>query len=151
LIFSEFIAAMGPSIAPTEKTKRCLINFNLEISQGWQFTIFQVDYRGYADLDIGTTGQHNTSYFFVDSASTKRINAVQKFTAPFKSDFTSQHNIGLTSPLWSNCATTSQTLTLDTSLALEGLSEKQAVLSLDSIDAEAVPQKFHLAWRRCNP
>lgn len=150
LIFSKFVAEVGPTVSPVEKAKQCRINFNLEIPSGWQFTIFQVDYRGFADLDAGTAGLHSASYFFADTASIRRVKAVQKFTAPFEGDFESHHKIGFTSNLWSRCSV-NQTLVLDTSLALEALSGKQAVLSLDSIDAEAHKQKFHLAWRRCAP
>ncbi len=149
LVFDKFSAAIGPSIDIKERTKNCRIKFDLDVPAGMQFTIFQVDYRGYADLDPGTAGLHSAAYFFSDQHWTgKRVKIIKKFKAPFKNDFESRHKVGLITDMWSRCGV-AQTLTLDTALALGANSGKEAVLTLDSIDGELAKQKFHMAWRRC--
>ncbi|KAH7116601.1 hypothetical protein B0J13DRAFT_599924 [Dactylonectria estremocensis] len=56
LIYDEFIAQAGKDIKPSEKRKNCQVNLKVQYPQGWQFSIFKADYRGYATLPADVFG-----------------------------------------------------------------------------------------------
>ena len=67
LIFDSYVASLGPSIAVAENRKNCQINFDLLYPGGFQYSVFTADYRGYANLDKGVTGQVKSTYYFSGS------------------------------------------------------------------------------------
>jgi hypothetical protein len=50
LIFDSFVASQGPGVPITQNRKNCMVNLNLHVPGGWQFSIASVDYRGYVNL-----------------------------------------------------------------------------------------------------
>ena len=56
LLFDQFVASAGPGIALPESRKNCQITVDLVYPQGWSYTVFSADYRGYASLTPGSTG-----------------------------------------------------------------------------------------------
>ena len=64
LSYSEYIASIGPGTKPADHQKNCLVTLNVHYPQGWQFSIFSVDYRGFKQLDKGVTGKQSSIYWF---------------------------------------------------------------------------------------
>jgi hypothetical protein len=64
LIFDDFVASIGPGIAITESRLNCQINLDLEYPTGFQYSILNTDFRGYAGLDKGVTGVQQATYYF---------------------------------------------------------------------------------------
>ena len=64
LIYSDYIAQIGPGTMPTDHRKNCQINLDVHYPGGWQFSLFSVDYRGFEALDAGITGNQLATYYF---------------------------------------------------------------------------------------
>ena len=71
IIYDQFQAQAGPNIQPKDYRKNCQLNVKLQFPQGWQFSVFKADYRGYANLPKGDTGSVNANYYF--SGSTQQV------------------------------------------------------------------------------
>lgn len=74
LLYSEFIAQAGPGIAPSQYRKNCQLNVKIRYPQGWQFSIFKADYRGYAQIPAGDTGTCKATYYF--SGDSRQVNSL---------------------------------------------------------------------------
>ena len=73
LIFDQYIAAVGPGVLVTESRKNCQLNLKLKYPGGYQYSIMSADYRGFAALDAGVTGQQRSTYYF--SGQTAQVSA----------------------------------------------------------------------------
>ncbi|KAK0612404.1 hypothetical protein B0T17DRAFT_593403 [Bombardia bombarda] len=69
--FDRFQTYIGPGYSPTDKTKNCQLHLNLKYPGGFQFSVVESTYHGYAQLEKGITGTfYSTYYFSQDAAAT---------------------------------------------------------------------------------
>jgi hypothetical protein len=53
VILDQFIAAAGPNYpTPYTDRKNCLIDVDLHIPEGWQYSLISATYRGYIDIEV---------------------------------------------------------------------------------------------------
>lgn len=52
-IFDSFVASSGRGVPVTDQRKNCQVNLDLHYPQGWQYSIAEVDYRGFVALPAG--------------------------------------------------------------------------------------------------
>jgi hypothetical protein len=71
LLYDSFVSQAGPGIQASEYRKNCQLNVKLEYPQGWQFSVFKADYRGYAQVPEGDTGTVKSTYYF--SGDSKQV------------------------------------------------------------------------------
>ncbi|KXX81419.1 hypothetical protein MMYC01_202670 [Madurella mycetomatis] len=64
LLYAEFVAQAGNGISPSNYRKNCQLNVKIRYPQGWQFSVFKADYRGYAQIPDGDTGTCKATYYF---------------------------------------------------------------------------------------
>jgi hypothetical protein len=64
LLYDDYVAQIGPGTAPSDTRKNCAINLDIHYPNGWQYSLFSVDYRGFVGLDKGVTGQQVATYYF---------------------------------------------------------------------------------------
>ena len=64
LIFDNYVASIGPGVAITESRKNCQLDIDLQYPSGFQYSVFNADYRGYAALDANVTGTQQSTYYF---------------------------------------------------------------------------------------
>jgi hypothetical protein len=158
ITFSQFAAQLGDGISILENRKNCSVNLDLQIPNGWQFSVATFNYRGYLDMSEKIQASHSTSYFFQGQdgqkpENTGRFERVQN--GPASGEFVLTDKIGLTSVYipntWSPC-NVSRILTLNPSISLRKLPGAtkldSAVMVNDSIDGE-IQQQFGLVWRKC--
>jgi hypothetical protein len=74
LVFDSFVARIGPTVDVSANRVDCQMNFDLAYEKNWQYSIFSMDYKGYAELDKGVTGQIKSNYYFSYSSSQVREN-----------------------------------------------------------------------------
>ncbi|RZA26576.1 MAG: DUF4360 domain-containing protein [Proteobacteria bacterium] len=158
ITFSEFAAQLGDGISILENRKNCSVNLDLQVPNGWQFSVATFNYRGYLDMTSKVQASHTTTYFFQGQdgqkpENTGRFERVQN--GPASGEFVLTDKIGLTSvyipSTWSPC-NVSRALTLNPSISLRKLpgasKTESAVMVNDSIDGE-IKQEFGLVWRKC--
>lgn len=145
LLFDSYIAEAGPGIPRRENRKNCQIAVDLRFPQGWSYTIFEVDYRGYANLDSGTQGVQRTDYYFQGSYQTATMQST--FRGPFDDNYQIRDTLGLSALVWSPCGAT-RAINLNTQVRVAATGYRRALMTIDSIDGE-LEHRYGIQWRRC--
>ena len=76
VLMSQYVASIGTGVAITESRKNCQLNLQLHYPSGFQYSIFSADYRGYAYLDPGVTGQQQSTYYFSGQTAQVSLHSV---------------------------------------------------------------------------
>jgi hypothetical protein len=58
------VASIGSRVAVTDERKACHINLDLHYPAGFQYNVFNTEFRGYADIPSGVTGVQQATYYF---------------------------------------------------------------------------------------
>jgi hypothetical protein len=146
MIFDEYVVQAGPEVPFSESRKNCQLIVNLDFPQGWSFSIFRADYRGFYTLDPGTFGQQTATYYF--QGDRRQASLRTPIRGPATGDYLFGDTLGLEATVWSPCGAR-RALNINTSLFVRAFGERQALMTTDSVDGE-VETKFLLRWRRCN-
>ena len=147
LLYSTFTAQTGPGIPPADSRKFCQIPIKVKYPQGWQFSVFKADYRGYASLPKkGVKGTCKATYYF--GGDSKQVSTSHTLPNPYNDNYLFTDKIGVTSLIWSPCGYET-ILNIKTEIALTPLSPPvHALLTTDSHDFK-FHQIHHLQWRKC--
>jgi hypothetical protein len=65
------VASIGPGVAVTASRVNCQLNINLLYPSGFQYSILDTQFRGYAGLDANVTGVQQATYYFSGCKSCK--------------------------------------------------------------------------------
>lgn len=145
LLFDSYVAEAGPGIPLSQNRKNCQVAVDLRFPAGWSFTVFEVDYRGYAKLDRGATGTQKTSYYFQGSGTT--ANLASDYYGPFDNDYHIRDTLGLSATVWSPCGAV-RALNMNTQVRVSAPSSRRALMTVDSIDGQ-LTHIYKLQWRQC--
>lgn len=174
LLFDNYIADLSNNPAGAHDRRTCEIDLRLRLPAGWSMALFRADYRGFANLDPATMGIHEMLYSFPGAGPVRNLFAgpvrprppgppvsvgkkpsfsSQFIRGPYQGDYVFTNTLQLNQLAWSACADTVQTLRISAgvlvrSLAPANAGRKQAMMTLDSIDAN-IRQDFGVVWRRC--
>lgn len=143
--FDQFMAESFAGSLPSDRYKACNILVGLHIPGGWQYSIFKVDYRGYADVDAGLTGtlRSQMSFAAVPGIST----LVSNFRGPVSTSYRRVHDVDLESIVWSPCGI-DRPLSIKASVALSGDRNRNGLMTVDTATGE-FQTLYHLQWQRC--
>ena len=146
VLFDQYQASTGPGVPFTEKRKNCQVNVDLDFPQGWSFSLFTVDTRGYVALDPGVNGLQQSSYYFQGQMGTARL--ATPMYGPLDQDYEVRDTLGVQSLVWSPCGA-QRALNINTEVRVSSFDPNaQGLITTDSIDGQ-----FHLIyglqWRRC--
>lgn len=145
LLFDSYTAEAGPGVLLGEGRKACQVNIDIHLPQGWQYSLFTVDTRGFLNLEAGTSAVQSNKYYFQGSLNgpTKTSN----FSGPRVGDYTVRDLIGVTSMVWSPCGI-NRALNVNTSVRVAAAGGRRAFATVDSIDGE-FKLLYGIQWRRC--
>lgn len=146
LLFDSYIAEAGPGVALSQSRKNCQIAVDLRFPQGWSYTIFDVDYRGYAKLDPGTIGTQKTTYYF--QGSSQQISLQSNYTGPKDNDYHIHDTLGVSALVWSPCGAT-RAVNMNTQVRVSASGGRRALMTTDSIDGQ-LTHRYGIRWRRCS-
>jgi hypothetical protein len=148
IAFDEFYVEKGPGISLSEGRKFCNLNLDIHVPQGFQYTIFKVDYSGFADLARGTGGMLKSTYRFSGAAGrNSRATLATRLRGALVDDYAIHDNIAIASLVWSRCGV-NRALNIKTEARVYGSRSKSALLTVDTIDGE-FEQIYALKWRTC--
>jgi hypothetical protein len=146
LLFSDYIASIGPGTKVSDRRKNCAVSLDIHYPQGYQFAIFTADYRGYADLDYGVTGEQQSTYYF--AGHQQQFKAKTTWKGEFREDYLITDKYAVESVVWSPCGA-NYPLNINTELRLtQQKSYQTGLITNDSQDFK-VHQIYHLQWRKC--
>lgn len=165
------MAQYGSGVSQADTRKNCLINVELLYPGGFQYSIAQTNYRGYAAIDKGVTGTLKSTYYF--SGQTQQVSNPQtnllgegnmsdsiqasaevKFVGPISGDYVKSDNIENTSTVWSPCGA-SGALNINSQVRLEknttpNPNNPKGLLTTDSTDLKFT-QVVSVQWQKCTP
>ncbi|KAH6661712.1 hypothetical protein B0J14DRAFT_708013 [Halenospora varia] len=148
LLFDRYVAQIGPGTLPTDHRKNCQINLDVHFPNGWQFSIFSVDYRGFEQLDRGVTGTQMATYYF--SGQRDQISASTTFPGPkTPQNYLISSDFLVDSLVWSPCGA-NLPLNINSQIFLTSTNTNaNGLLTTDSTDFK-FHQIFHIRWRQCH-
>jgi len=146
--FDSFQTYIGPGTAPADHSKNCQIHLDLHYPGGFQFSVMQATYHGYALMDAGVKGSFISTYFFSQNASATTTTRAD-ISGPIDQVYTKIDNVQQASLVWSPCGTSGIvnannriTLTSRNSSASGSLTDDDATVSFQQI--------LLFQWRPCN-
>jgi len=147
LIFDNYIATVGPGTPITNSRRNCQLNIKLHVPQGWAYTVFSADYRGYMYLDPKVKGTHKSIYYF--AGDTRQVSTESDFIGPQDKDYLAHDAIGVTSLVWSSCGATAA-LNVNSQVRIDNSANTngQGQLTTDSHDGN-FQHVLGFQWRRC--
>lgn len=147
LLFDSYVAEVGPGVPLASKRKNCQLAIDLDFPQGWSYTIFTVDYRGYLSLQRDVTGIQQSKYYFQGSAATGTLRT--QFNGPTDRDYQVRDTLGLSAVVWSPCGA-QRALNINTEVRLDNARNRggAGLMTIDSIDGQ-LKHIYGIKWRRC--
>ncbi len=146
LAFDSYFAEAGPGVSRRYNRANCTLQIPIHIPNGWTFTVYRVDYRGYAYLDEGTTGTQGASYYFAGKPETAYYDSVME--GPMNDDYELSHYIGDSQQVFSPCGE-QRNIVINSDVQVVATGDLWAYLTVDTIDAEVV-HEYKVLWERCN-
>jgi hypothetical protein len=145
LLFDSYVASAGPGVPITEGRKACQIAADIRVPQGWQYSIVNVDYRGYVALPPGGVAQQSSIYYF--QGSQQQSQAGTTFNGPIAQDYLASDAVPISSTVWSQC-NAQIPFNIKSQVRLFVPPGASGQITTDSIDAK-VKQIYGLSWRQC--
>ncbi|KAJ3226389.1 hypothetical protein HK099_004967 [Clydaea vesicula] len=145
LLFDSYIASAGPNVPITENRKNCQINVQLNVPQGWRYSLATIDYRGFVQVDKGVTAQQKASYYF--QGFTETASKITNFDYRNNGDYTLRDTFGLTTLVWSQCNAKAN-VNINSQIRLTAPAGKKGLITTDSVDAK-VTQIYGIQWKKC--
>ncbi|KAF4634277.1 hypothetical protein G7Y89_g3834 [Cudoniella acicularis] len=150
--FDSFQTYIGPTAVQADKTKNCQLHLSLNYPSGFQYSITDATYHGYARLDPGVTGNFLSTYYFSQSASST-CTTRSSISGPDWVNgnvYTKHDEIQTVAVIWSPCGDTGL-LNINNRIALTS-SNSTAKGELSNDDATvAFTHQAHVGWRKCTP
>ncbi|WP_330329883.1 DUF4360 domain-containing protein [Streptomyces sp. NBC_00536] len=146
--YSEYLAQVGPGAPPTAFRKNCQLNLRVHVPSGFTYAIVQADYRGFASLQRGASGQERAGYYFQGMPQTTQRS--HQFTGPLDDNWQSTDKTEYSDLVWAPCGE-QRNFNINTELRVNaGTSSPTSTnfMAMDSTDA-SVNTLYHLAWQVC--
>ena len=139
LVFANYVAKLGPGSSILQHRQFCNLNLSLDVPKGWQFTVKNVRYQGFAGLPVRVRGVQQTDYQFPFATKSATLKLVLKGTLLDR--FQHDDQLKPEERIWSPCHLATP-LNLRTQILLQGPENRSAFL-------RASKQSYGLPWRRC--
>ncbi|MEU9029595.1 DUF4360 domain-containing protein [Streptomyces sp. NPDC048383] len=146
--YSEYLAQVGPGAPPTAFRKNCQLNLRVHVPNGFTYAIVQADYRGFAFLQPGASGQERANYYFQGMPQTSQ--RTHQFSGPLNDNWQATDRTEYADLVWAPCGE-KRNFNINTELRVNaGTSNPQTTsfMAMDSTDA-SVNTLYHLAWQAC--
>ncbi|PUU75413.1 hypothetical protein B9Z19DRAFT_928003, partial [Tuber borchii] len=148
LSFDSYVASIGPGVPFAEKRKNCNLNVNIHYPPGYQYTLYKIDYTGFADLQTGVSASQTSNCWFAGRFTPWYFQT--SFTGPYTKTYTFTDTLASESLVWSPCGA-SHTLNCNTQLLLNSTNPgSSGIITTDVVDIQAKPkQVYGIRWRMC--
>jgi hypothetical protein len=147
--FDEFQATIGGS-SQTDQQKNCQIHLDLSYPSGFQMSVMDATYHGYARLDPGVRANFISSYYFSQDAGAQAMtrSTIQGPEFVNGKTYTKKDSLQTTSMVYSPCGANG-ILNVNNRIALTS-SVRGAKGEVTNDDATfKFTQSLRVSWRRC--
>lgn len=149
--FDRFQTYIGPGVSPSEKSKNCQLHLNLKYPGGFQFSIVESTYHGYAQLEKGVTGTFYSTYYFSQDASATTTTQTSISGGGIWEQgqvYTKADKIPTASYIFSPCGANG-ILNVNNRIALTSTNSSASGSVTDDDATVAFTQQVNLNWRTC--
>ncbi|KAK1764145.1 hypothetical protein QBC33DRAFT_562197 [Phialemonium atrogriseum] len=149
--FDSFQTYIGPDYNPTDRTKNCQLHLNLKYPGGFQFSVVDSTYHGYAQLDAGVTGTFYSTYYFSQDASATTTTQTSISGGGIWEQgqvYTKADTVPTASYIFSPCGANG-ILNINNRIALTSTDKSASGLLTDDDATVAFTQQIHLSWKSC--
>jgi len=147
VIYSDFLAQIGPGVARALGQRECNIKIGLDVPAGITYAVMAVDYRGYASIAPGAVGAHRAVYHFQGEQPLR--SRWTEFSGPAEDDWHVHEDADVR--VFKKCGQ-DRKVQIKTELKLDkGTSAHSdgSYMTMDSTDGE-IRDTYVLAWKTCN-
>ncbi|WP_131739023.1 DUF4360 domain-containing protein [Actinomadura roseirufa] len=145
--YSKYTAQAGGDSASTDSRKNCQIAMKVHVPQGFTYAINSTDYRGFANLEPGSTGTQKASYYFQgDPRTTSHSHALR---GELIDNWQFTDTIDIAALVYKPCGE-ERNFNINTELRVTKGTDasKVSFLAMDSTDG-SIKTTYHFAWKRC--
>ncbi|KAK3311589.1 uncharacterized protein B0T15DRAFT_80411 [Chaetomium strumarium] len=149
--FDAFQTYIGPGISPTQRSKNCQLHLSLKYPGGFQFSVLESTYHGYAQLEKGVTGTfYSTYYFSQDAAATTTTQTSITGGGIWEQGqvYTKSDKIPTASYIYSPCGANG-ILNINNRIALASSNSSASGSITDDDATVAFTQQINIQWRAC--
>lgn len=147
--YSEYTAQVGKDAKATDFRKNCQLGLSVNVPQGYTFAIAQADYRGFASLASGASGEAKASYYFQGMSETAR--RTHTLRGRYQDNWQLTDQVPIEALVYHPCGA-KRNLNINSELvAKAGTSDTAnttSFLTMDSTDG-SINTKYHFAWKTC--
>lgn len=148
--YSEYLAQVGVGAKATDMRKNCQLVVKVNYPAGFTYAVAQVDNRGYAHLERGSSAIQRSNYYFQGQSSNQT--SVHNLPAsPYDDNWQTTDVADVASLVFAPCGE-QKYLNVNTELRVNAGSSNTAkttsFVSMDSTDG-AASTVFHFSWMRC--
>jgi hypothetical protein len=148
LTFDAYYAEVSSDTPPIVR-QFCNIHLPMHIPRGYQYSLVELDYRGYLFLDSGVEARQSSQYYFQGQ---KGPSFDSVWYGPEDLDFEFSDSIGLETNnwVWSPC-NQQRHLTIKTTMVLNNRRNRSSYgfMGTDSLDGE-IAHVYAIQWRQCS-
>jgi len=146
VVYSKFIAQVGPAAKPSDFRKMCQLMLWVHVPQGFTYAIAKADYRGYASLAKGASATQRSTYYFQGDSSTYKV--TRPFSGPLDESFQTTDEVDIAAYVYAPCGAT-RYLAIKTELTVnKGTSSTDSMMFMDSTDG-GIDTLYHFHWKKC--
>jgi hypothetical protein len=144
--FDRYIVNTGPGQSASDSRKNCRVSINLQFPSGYQFSIIESRFQGYASLPSDQTGTCRAAYTFSGDSS-QEVVFQKDIRGTYEDNFELIAGVGVQS--WSKCGGSTAILNVNSEIRITPVnSPKKGTMTVDSFDG-SLHVKFQANWRRC--
>lgn len=144
--FDEYIVSAGPKVPPADTRRNCRVSIDLQFPQGYQMSIIETRFMGYASLAAGQTGTCRAAYTFSGDPS-QEVVFQKNLASPYEDNYSLLAGVGVES--WSRCGASTAILNVNSEIRITPLSTpNKGTMTVDSFDG-SVHIVFRCNWRTC--
>ncbi|KAJ4403857.1 hypothetical protein N0V82_010591 [Gnomoniopsis sp. IMI 355080] len=149
--FDSFQTYIGPGTTVADHSKNCQLHLTLNYPGGFQYSLVDSTYHGYAQMDTGVTGTfYSTYYFSQDASATATTTAVLTGGGLLAAGqvYTKEDILPTASIIWSPCGAQG-ILNINNRVALTSANTSASGQVTDDDATVAFTQQMHLQWQPC--
>ncbi|SPO00236.1 uncharacterized protein DNG_03083 [Cephalotrichum gorgonifer] len=149
--FDAFQTYIGPDISRTENSKSCSLHLSLKYPGGFQFSVVESTYHGFALLEEGTSGDFFSTYFFSQDPNNTTVTKTSIQGGGVWAEgqvYTKQDEIPTVSLIYSPCGADG-ILNINNRISLRSTNPKAFGSITDDDATVAFTQQLNLNWQTC--
>ena len=126
----------------------CELRLDFQAPAGWQYSLMQMDFRGFGNLPRHGHAVVHTS--FKNEKHGWRWLRPMVLRGPLADEYFFSRTAPVDTAVWSSCDGAPRAMRLNTTMTMVTPNRTSGLLTLNSLDGELTQQKYAVKWRRCS-